>query len=107
MAIKSHTSNSFIIEIKAVGTAAMPGWKTLRTLADMCKAAAVAASCRNLDQLCAAALRQAARQMRIPGLARPQQPPAALLIVSALCTECMTTQAESPRAPIPPAEAAL
>ena len=67
VAVKSHTSNSYIIEISAVGTAAMPGWKTLRTLADVCKAAAVAVSCRNLDQLCAAALRQATRQMYVPG----------------------------------------
>lgn len=65
--IKSHTSNSFIIEVRAVGSPSMPGWRTLRTLADVCKAAAVAVSCRNLDQLCAAALRQATRQMKIPG----------------------------------------
>lgn len=68
VSIKSHTSNSFIIEIKAVGTQSVPAWRTLRTLADVCKAAAVAVSCRNLDQLCAAALRQATRQMRIPGI---------------------------------------
>lgn len=68
VSIKSHTTNSFIIEIKAIGSAAMPGWKTLRTLADVCKAAAVAISCRNLDRLCAEALRQATRQMQVPGV---------------------------------------
>lgn len=66
--VRSHTSNSFIIEIRAVALSKMPGWKTLRTLADVCKAASVAVSCRSLDQLCSAALAQAVQQMKLPGL---------------------------------------
>lgn len=65
--VRSHTANSYIIEIRAVALAKMPGWKTLRTLADVCKAAGVAVSCRNLDQLCTAALAQAVQQMQLPG----------------------------------------
>ena len=65
--MRSHTANSYIIEIRAVALAKMPGWKTLRTLADVCKAAGVAVSCRNLDQLCSAALAQAVQQMQLPG----------------------------------------
>ena len=65
--VRSHTSHSYIIEIRAVALAKMPGWKTLRTLADVCKAAGVAVSCRSLDQLCSAALAQAVQQMQLPG----------------------------------------
>lgn len=66
--MRSHTQNSSIVEVTAVGSPNVPGWKTLRTLADVCKAAGVAVSCHSLDQLCAAALRSAVKQMQIPGM---------------------------------------
>ena len=68
--VKSHTSNSSIIEIRADALSKTPGWKTLRTLADVCKAAGVAVSCRSLDQLCSAALAQAVQQLNVPGMTR-------------------------------------
>ena len=67
IAIRSHTQNSAIVEITAVGSSTVPAWKNLRTLADVTKAAGVAISCQSLDHLCAAALKSAVKQLQLPG----------------------------------------
>lgn len=59
LSVKSSTSSSCIVEIRAKSSSTQTAGQVLQSLAEVCKSAAVAAYCGNLGQLCEASMIEA------------------------------------------------